>query len=164
MGHVTPGRTAFVSAVMQALSSDGLVYLPPIRPYRSGTGITEQALVRILAQTDLYLWTSHNPFLYHEGFRALDAVKAGAIPVRIDPIHHGSMTHIPWVYPHLAAFLQRLQVMGPGELHATAARYIKGNGTIGGNILTVLGENHSSAASEEASVQAQTMIQRNVRV
>jgi hypothetical protein len=64
------------------------------------------------------------------------------------------MSHIPWLYPHLEAFVQRLNVMGPEDLHVTARLYIQANRTIGGNVLIVLEKKDSSPGSAEGSAEA----------
>jgi hypothetical protein len=138
VGHATPERATFAGALVETIASDGCVYLPPLAPRRMGSGIGQNSITRLLQNADFYVWTSHHRFPFVEGLRALHAIEAGAIPVKIDPFHSSAMRHIPWVYPDLKALARRIDDVGRQAMYDAARQHIEANGTLGGNLLASL--------------------------
>jgi hypothetical protein len=96
--------------------------------------------MRVLEHSDLYIWSSHHGYPYHEGLRALHAIMAGAIPAKIDPLGSNHFGHIPWVYPSLRALQERKDQTGLKTMYALAYSFVASRGTIGSNIARVLGQ------------------------
>ncbi len=86
VGGLTPERAA-LAAALAAWQPNGLAFLPPGEPFqvRADRGRLGKAqLARVLEKTRLYVWTSHHAHPYFESFRLLDALLAGACPVKLD--------------------------------------------------------------------------------
>jgi hypothetical protein len=138
VGHATRERTALAAALAQTLRSDGLVYCPPLRPFKSGAGLSEKDIGRILERADLYIWGSHHRFPYHECFRALHAVKAGAVPAKIDPLY-ASEVGTPWTYESAEALREHITRDGLEALYQRAVAFIGAHGYLGEALATALG-------------------------
>lgn len=137
IGHETRARAAFAAAATQTLSARGFIYMPRLKPFGGAHGLDQTALAKVLSASDFYIWGSHHHHRYHECFRASDAVAAGAVPVKIDPIHHGEMD-LPWVYPSLEAFRRSSAFADPQEgFHAAVAR-LERAGSLGANFIVAL--------------------------
>lgn len=134
IGHVTADRAAFISSVQSTLGSSGLAFLPPLRPFQKNSGLDHAGLIRVLQNSDLYLWSSHHDYPYHEGFRALHAIIAGAVPAKIDPVSARHFADVPWVYPSLEALSERRQQLGIERMYSLAFEFIERHRTIGQNI------------------------------
>lgn len=153
VGHATPERVIFATALIETIAPDGCVYLPPLAPRRMGSGIGRDAITRLLRNADFYVWTSHHRFPFAEGLRALHAVEAGAIPVKVDPFHASAMGHIPWVYPDLKTLACRIDDLGRQTMYDTARQHIEANGTLGANVLAGL-QNFRNLAGESSALAA----------
>ncbi|MBS7542264.1 hypothetical protein [Ancylobacter oerskovii] len=134
LGHATADRAAFLSAAMETLGGDGFAFLPPHRPYERRSGLEAAEIARVLARADLYLWSSHHSFPYHEGFRALHAVAAGAVPAKVDPLNAAHFAHVPWVYPHLQAVREAKERFGLAALYQAAFDFIERHGRLAANV------------------------------
>ncbi|GAB4066256.1 hypothetical protein KHC28_25130 [Ancylobacter sonchi] len=134
LGHATADRAAFLSAAMAALGSDGFAFLPPHRPFDRRSGFEAAEIARVLGRADLYLWSSHHNFPYHEGFRALHAVAAGAVPAKVDPLNAGHFADVPWVYPNLEAVREARERLGLAGLYRQAFDFIEGHGRLAANV------------------------------
>jgi hypothetical protein len=137
LGHSTRDRSALVEAALRCLPKNGFVFSPPLRPFTDRSGLNRAAIARILSQTDLYIWGSHHLYPYHETQRVLHAITAGAVPVKIDPLHSHRMT-LPWVYPSLEALLKARDREGLDGLYASARATIEQQGGLGDNVCDVL--------------------------
>ena len=138
IGHATPDRAAFASAAQETLGSSGFAFLPPLRPYQKATGLGDRELMRILERCDFYLWNSHHEFPYHEGFRALHAIRAGALPAKIDPLNWRHFTDVPWVYRSLTDLKERRDRIGLQRLYKEARDFVLHHGTVGRNLAGAL--------------------------
>ncbi|MCB4769217.1 hypothetical protein LGR54_11435 [Ancylobacter sp. Lp-2] len=145
LGHATADRAAFLSAAMEALGSDGLAFLPPHRPFDRRSGFEATEIARVLARSDLYLWSSHHSFPYHEGFRALHAVAAGAVPAKVDPLNAAHFAHVPWVYSSLEAVREARERHGLAGLYQAAFDFIERHGRLAGNVAEAIAPWHSPA-------------------
>lgn len=134
LGHATAERAAFLSAAMETLGSHGLAFLPPHRPFERRSGFEAAEIARVLGRSDLYLWSSHHSFPYHEGFRALHAVAAGAVPAKVDPLNAAHFEHVPWVYPHLQAVREAREEFGLAAMYQAAFDFIEQHGTLAGSV------------------------------
>ncbi|MCS7079417.1 MAG: hypothetical protein NZ585_05105 [Chloracidobacterium sp.] len=86
VGGLTPERATLVAALAD-WRPNGLAFLPPGEPFqvRADRGRLGKAqLERVLEKTQFYVWVSHHEHPYFESFRALDALLAGACPVKLD--------------------------------------------------------------------------------
>lgn len=139
LGHANAARAALITACLKRIHPGGLVFMPPIRPYTSGAALERNAIHQVLQQTDLYIWGSHHSVPYHEGLRALHAVAAGAVPCKIDPLHHAKFANIPWVYRSLSDLKEACVQVGLAELHRNALAWLEANGTMGPMLIGAMG-------------------------
>lgn len=139
LGHANPARAALTAACIETLHPGGLLFMPPIRPYDAASALAREAIHRVLRQSDLYIWGSHHDYPYHEGLRALHAVAAGAIPCKIDPVHHSEMAQIPWIYPSLVAVHEARERRGLAKLYDEARTFLLSNATMGQHLIRALG-------------------------
>lgn len=137
LGHATRDRSALIEAALRCLPKNGFVFSPPLRPFTDRSGLNRAAIARILRQTDLYIWGSHHLYPYHETQRVLHAITAGAVPVKVDPLHSHRM-NLPWVYPSLEAVLRAREKEGLEGLYTRARATIEQQGTLGENMGEVL--------------------------
>jgi len=138
LGHANTARIALAALCQESISPSGVVFMPPIRPFTSESGMEREAIHRLLRRTDLYIWGSHHSGPYHEGLRALHAVAAGAVPCKIDPLHYRKFARIPWVYGSVAELLRERDRFGLDELYGRARSHLEANGTIGALLMEVL--------------------------
>ena len=148
LGHATRDRSALVEAALRCLPKNGFVFSPPLRPFTDRSGLNRAGIARILGQTDFYIWGSHHLYPYHETQRVLHAVTAGAVPVKIDPLHSHRM-NLPWVYPSLEALLRARDREGVGGLYQRARVAVERNGLLGDNLRDLV-ERIVAAAPGEA--------------
>ncbi len=137
LGHSTRDRSALIEAVLRSLPKNGFVFSPPLRPFTERSGLNRASITRVLRQTDLYIWGSHHLYPYHETQRVLHAITAGAIPVKIDPLHSHRIM-LPWVYPSLEAMLREKERHGLPGLYAMSRQHIEEQGPLGDNLRAAL--------------------------
>lgn len=137
IAHSSRERSAFVAAAIQSLPSNGFVFSPPLRRFNAESGLDAAALDRVLEKADFYLWGSHHQFRYHEGVRALQSVRCGAAPVKIDPLH-ADRIDLPWVYPSLDVFRRSDAFADPDASFRVARDRILDNGTLGDRVVEAL--------------------------
>ena len=145
LGHATADRAAFLSATIDTLGANGFAFLPPHRPFGRESGLEAAEVMRVLARSDLYLWSSHHSFPYHEGFRALHAVAAGAVPAKVDPLNIAYFAQVPWVYPNLEAVREAMQRLGLAGMYREAFDFIARHGTLGRNVAEAIAPWHPPA-------------------
>ncbi|MFQ3582984.1 MAG: hypothetical protein SNJ67_06065 [Chloracidobacterium sp.] len=112
VGMRTPARVAFAHELVH-WRPGGFVLLTDAGPARPGSGrLTEAGLARVLRRTPLYIWRAQHPFPYFETFRVHDALRHGALPVKIDPDHAAHFSGAPGVFPSLKALAAALESQG----------------------------------------------------
>ncbi len=120
VGMRTPERMAFAQELVR-WRPGGFLLLTEEGPARPGSGrLTQAELARLLARTELYIWRAHHPLPYFETFRVHDALRSGALPVKIDPDHAACFAAAPCVFPSLGAFEAALRAQGRTALLAAA--------------------------------------------
>lgn len=100
VGGLTPERAA-LAAALAAWRPSGLAFLPPGEPFqvRADRGRLGKAqLARVLEKTQFYVWVSHHDYPYFESFRALDALLAGACPIKLDARYAEALRHLGGVF------------------------------------------------------------------
>ena len=138
VGHSTPPRAALVDALVRRIGPQGFTFLPPHRPYRSGTGtLTEENLNRVLRQADLYVWISHHEYPYHECLRALQAISNGAVPAKVDPLFSDQLAEIPWVFRDVESLAEQVEAFGLDGLYKRCADFVLGRGSLGEHLASV---------------------------
>lgn len=139
LGHGTMERAVLLYAAMRRLGPHGFAFLPQLRPYGAGHASLDEAQVaRLLSRTDLYLWSSHHPFPYHEGFRALDAIAHGAVPAKIESLFADRMRGLPWVFPDFDALIARIAQDGLCGLHKACRDHVLSQGFLGQHVAALL--------------------------
>ncbi len=88
IGHMTPQRLHFAQKLIQRLGTrlgtQGVFYLPNLRPILSdGPHFNQAQLRRLLQNTRYYIWTAHHSYFYVESERFRDAVLAGCVPIKV---------------------------------------------------------------------------------
>ncbi|MGQ9897971.1 MAG: hypothetical protein ACUVR8_10515 [Acidobacteriota bacterium] len=112
VGMRTPERIAFTQELVH-WQPNGFLLLAEPGPVRSGGGrLTGDGLERVLLQTRLYIWCAQHPFPYFETFRVHDALRCGALPIKIDPTHAANFATVPCVFPSLNAVEEALATVG----------------------------------------------------
>lgn len=122
VGMRTPERIAFAQELVRRRPG-GFLLLTEAGPARPGSGrLTRDGLERLLRRTQLYIWRAQHPFPYFETFRVHDALRCGALPIKIDPDHAACFAAAPCVFPSLDALDDALEAEGrAGLLAATYA-------------------------------------------
>lgn len=122
VGMRTPERIAFAQELVRRRPG-GFLLLTEAGPARPGGGrLTQDGLERLLRRTRLYIWRAQHPFPYFETFRVHDALRCGALPIKIDPAHAACFVDAPCVFPSLDALDKALETEGrTGLLAATYA-------------------------------------------
>lgn len=112
VGMRTPERIAFARELVR-WQPNGLLLLAEPGPARPGSGrLTGDGLERLLHQARLYIWRTQHSVPYFETFRVHDALRCGALPVKIDPSHADSFATVPCVFPSLDAMKEALATSG----------------------------------------------------
>ncbi len=112
VGMRTPERIAFARELVR-WQPNGLLLLAEPGPARPGSGrLTGDGLERLLHQARLYIWRTQHAVPYFETFRVHDALRCGALPVKIDPNHADSFATVPCVFPSLDAMEEALATSG----------------------------------------------------
>ncbi len=118
VGMRTPERIAFARELVR-WQPDGLLLLAEPGPARPGSGrLTGDGLERLLHQARLYIWRTQHAVPYFETFRVHDALRCGALPVKIDPGHADSFATVPCVFPSLDTMKEALATSGWASLLA----------------------------------------------
>ncbi|MGF3027797.1 hypothetical protein ACQVP2_34015 [Methylobacterium aquaticum] len=146
IGHINSDRAALVDCLVRSLQPDGFVYLPSLRPFGDNSGLNETQIYAVLARTNLYVWNSHHHHPYHEGLRAIQAVSAGAIPAKIDPLHADQFSDVPWVYPSVDALVRAQRQRGLPALFDDAHSYLSRFPSLGQSLATALNLGAPSSA------------------
>lgn len=84
IGHITPQRLHFAQKLIQRLGTQGVFYLPTLRPILpDGPHFNQAQLRRLLQNTRYYIWIAHHSYFYVESERFRDAVLAGCVPIKV---------------------------------------------------------------------------------
>jgi hypothetical protein len=114
----TPERIAFARELVR-WQPNGFLFLAEPGPARPGSGrLTGDGLERLLHQARLYIWRTQHAVPYFETFRVHDALRCGALPVKIDPDHAADFATVPCVFPSLTAMQEALATSGWANLLA----------------------------------------------
>lgn len=151
-GHASRSRAVFLDAIVQHLAPGGFAFLPPHRPYRIANGtLTEGGIHRLLSQTDIYLWSSHHDYPFHECLRVPHAVQNGAVPAKIDPWFSRRFADLPWVFADLDALRARIEADGLRGMYDDCRDYLLRQGSLGAHFAKLLGLEVRAAAGTIAS-------------
>ncbi|OYT70894.1 MAG: hypothetical protein CFK52_09725 [Chloracidobacterium sp. CP2_5A] len=138
VGMRTPARIAFAQELVR-WQPGGFLLLTEAGPARPGSGrLTKDALERLLERARLYIWRAQHPFPYFETFRVHDALRCGALPVKIDPDHAACFAAAPCVFPSLGALTEALETQGWAALLAATYEAALARPSIGEALAAIL--------------------------
>lgn len=141
VGMRTPARIAFAQELVRR-RPDGFLLLTEAGPARPGSGrLTQDGLERLLQRTQLYIWRAQHPFPYFETFRVHDALRCGALPVKIDPDHVACFATAPCVFSSLDALEEALQSRGRAALLAATYAAALARPSLGEAFAAILARN-----------------------
>jgi hypothetical protein len=85
VGHMTRHRTALVDHLIQAVDTQGFVYMPHPAPYteQGSPHLNQEQFERVLARTRYQVWCSHHHYFYMEPERFRSSLLTGGVPVKI---------------------------------------------------------------------------------
>lgn len=156
LAHQTHERVKLVGEIVNAFGPKGFLWLPSLRPFTASDkrSLNTSGRAAVLRKSDFYIWTSHHPWPYHEGLRAVHAIAGGSIPAKIDPVYHELFAEIPWVYRSVAALRERVERLGEAAMFEQAREYLISRGNLGENLDSALSELLGDARHALASISA----------
>jgi hypothetical protein len=85
IGHHTPSRVLLVDHLIQTVSPQGFVYVPPLAPYtdKGSPHLNQQQYESVLRHTRYQVWCSHHAHFYMEPERFRASLLTGGVPIRI---------------------------------------------------------------------------------
>jgi hypothetical protein len=85
IGHITQERAAVVDQILQTVSADGFVYLPPLAPYteKGSPHLNQRQFEAVLRRTRYHIWCSHHEHFYLEPERFRTSLLTGSVPIKV---------------------------------------------------------------------------------
>jgi hypothetical protein len=97
---------------------------PPRSRGEKGRGLlSSSGLAAVLSKTRYCVWRSDDSFAYHESFRFIQALLAGAVPCKIDNNSSWDKAGIPGIFPSVQSFYTRVQEEGYWSMYCSAREF-----------------------------------------
>lgn len=140
VGHQTTERLKFATELMRRIAATGFVFLPQpgFGVRKKGEAIGPSGMISMLSRTEYYVWISHHEFSYYESFRFIEAILAGAMPIKIDASFEWQETTIPGIFPSLETFVEAVYDEGFVSLRESAAEFYLSQGLLADRFEEVL--------------------------
>jgi hypothetical protein len=131
VGMHTPERADLVARLAEEFDSKGFVFLPPLAAANArNRRLLEEHMNRLLSQTNYYIWCSHHSYYFDEFDRVFDALRNGAIPVKIGSADPQSDHRPPYLFPDLRTFMTNREREGDASLFEATRREVRARGSL----------------------------------
>ncbi len=130
VGHYTEDRLQLVAKLIEQGGSNGVVFLPTLRPIRRDNALLSPAAVRsVLARTAYYVWCAHHAHPYYESFRFLDCALTGAAPCKLDA-SAARQWAVPGVHVSVDTLCEQLRQEDSWPAYEAARRFCLSRGSL----------------------------------
>ena len=141
VGHDRGGRVDLADDLVRKFDPRGFVFLPPsgVLIRKENGMIGPDGLHALLCKTRYYVWKSLHDFDYYESFRFREALRAGAVPCKLDDRTDWKRTGIPGIFDSVEAFAGAAEAEGFESLLNSAREFYFSHGLLPDRLEEVLG-------------------------